>query len=66
MRTFIDFISELRTLNYVKRLMAYQPMVESVLALIGDGNWNNPEAGANRRSQAPSRSARSAVFQRYL
>ncbi|KAF9388708.1 exocyst complex component exo70 [Podila verticillata] len=87
MRTFIDFISELRnhnnpkyqampldgtvhqltsdTLNYVKRLMAYQPMVESVLTLIGDGNWNNPEAGANRRSQAPSRSAR-AVFQHYL
>ncbi|KAG0331978.1 exocyst complex component exo70 [Podila horticola] len=65
MRTFIDFITDLRTLNYVKRLMAYQPMVESVLALIGDGNWNNPEAGANRRSQAPGRSAR-AVFQHYL
>ncbi|KAF9317441.1 exocyst complex component exo70 [Podila horticola] len=65
MRTFIDFITDLRTLNYVKRLMAYQPMVESVLTLIGDGNWNNPEAGANRRSQAPGRSAR-AVFQHYL
>ncbi|KAF9303141.1 exocyst complex component exo70 [Mortierella antarctica] len=65
MRTFIDFVSDLRTLNYVKRLMAYQPMVESVLTLIGDGNWNNPDAGANRRSQAPGRSSR-AVFQHYL
>ncbi|KAG0098021.1 exocyst complex component exo70 [Podila epicladia] len=59
------FDSVFGTLNYVKRLMAYQPMVESVLNLIGDGNWNNPEAGANRRSQAPSRSSR-AVFQHYL
>ncbi|KAG0344492.1 exocyst complex component exo70 [Podila humilis] len=59
------FDSVFGTLNYVKRLMAYQPMVESVLTLIGDGNWNNPEAGANRRSQAANRS-RSAIFQHYI
>ncbi|KAF9195031.1 exocyst complex component exo70 [Haplosporangium sp. Z 767] len=90
MRTFIDFISELRnqnnpkyqampldgtvhqltsdTLNYMKRLMNYRPMVESILNLIGDGNWNNPESGGsqNRRSQAAGRSGRSVVLQHYF
>ncbi|KAF9398196.1 exocyst complex component exo70, partial [Podila epigama] len=51
------------TLNYVKRLMAYQPMVESILTLIGDGNWNNPEAGANRRSQAANPDVLEALVQ---
>ncbi|KAG0280871.1 exocyst complex component exo70 [Linnemannia exigua] len=90
MKTFIDFLGELRnhnnpkyqampldgtvhqltsdTLNYMKRLMTYQPMVESILQQMGDGNWNNPESGAsqNRRSQAAGRSGRSAVLQRYF
>ncbi|KAF9083262.1 exocyst complex component exo70 [Mortierella sp. AD031] len=90
MKTFIDFLSELRnhnnpkyqampldgtvhqltsdTLNYMKRLMSYQPMVESILNQMGDGNWNNPESGAphNRRSQAAGRSGRSAVLQHYF
>ncbi|KAF9112438.1 exocyst complex component exo70 [Mortierella sp. AM989] len=89
MRTFIDFISDVRnqnnpkyqampldgtvhqltsdTLNYMKRLVAYQLIVESVLNLIGDGNWNSSEAGAsqNRRPQA-GRSGRSAVLQHYF
>ncbi|KAF9151438.1 exocyst complex component exo70 [Linnemannia schmuckeri] len=90
MKTFIDFLGELRnhnnpkyqampldgtvhqltsdTLNYMKRLMTYQPMVESILNQMGDGNWNNPESGAsqNRRSQAAGRSGRSAVLQHYF
>ncbi|KAF9357832.1 exocyst complex component exo70 [Mortierella sp. AD094] len=90
MRTFIDFITDVRnqnnpkyqampldgtvhqltsdTLNYMKRLMNYQPMVESILNLIGDGNWNSPEGGAsqNRRSQAAGRSGRSIVLQHYF
>ncbi|KAF9906285.1 exocyst complex component exo70 [Linnemannia zychae] len=90
MKTFIDFLGELRnhnnpkyqampldgtvhqltsdTLNYMKRLMTYQPMVESILSQMGDGNWNNPESGAsqNRRSQAAGRSGRSAVLQHYF
>ncbi|KAF8937866.1 Cullin repeat-like-containing domain protein [Dissophora ornata] len=90
MRTFFDFISEVRnqnntkyqampldgtvhqltsdTLNYMRRLMNYQPMVESILNLIGDGNWNNPEGSAsqNRRSQAPGRSGRSPLLQHYF
>jgi hypothetical protein len=90
MKTFIDFLGELRnhnnpkyqampldgtvhqltsdTLNYMKRLMSYQPMVESILNQMGDGNWNNPESGAsqNRRSQAAGRSGRSAVLQHYF
>ncbi|KAG0198146.1 exocyst complex component exo70 [Mortierella sp. GBA30] len=90
MRTFIDFITDLRnqnnakyqampldgtvhqltsdTLNYIKRLMAYQPMVESILNLLGDGNWNSSEPGGpqSRRSQAAGRSGRSAVVQHYF
>ncbi|KAF9200335.1 exocyst complex component exo70 [Haplosporangium sp. Z 27] len=90
MRTFIDFISDVRnqsntkyqampldgtvhqltsdTLNYMKRLMSYQPIVESILNLIGDGNWNSPEAGAsqNRRSQAAGKSGRSTALQHYF
>ncbi|KAF9965642.1 exocyst complex component exo70 [Mortierella alpina] len=88
MRTFIDFITDLRnqnntkyqampldgtvhqltsdTLNYMKRLMSYQPMVESILNLLGDGNWNNPESATpNRRSQA-TRSNRNSVLQHYF
>ncbi|KAF9279425.1 exocyst complex component exo70 [Mortierella alpina] len=89
MRTFIDFITDLRnqnntkyqampldgtvhqltsdTLNYMKRLMSYQPMVESILNLLGDGNWNNPESATpqNRRSQA-TRSSRDSVLQHYF
>ncbi|KAG0368817.1 Cullin repeat-like-containing domain protein [Gamsiella multidivaricata] len=90
MRTFIDFLADVRnqnnpkyqampldgtvhqmtsdTLNYMKRLMNYQPMVESILNLIGDGNWNSPEAGAsqNRRPQAAGRSGRSSAMQHYF
>ncbi|OAQ24857.1 Exo70 exocyst complex subunit [Linnemannia elongata AG-77] len=90
MKTFIDFLGEIRnhnnpkyqampldgtvhqltsdTLNYMKRLMTYQQMVESILNQMGDGNWNNPESGAsqNRRSQAAGRSGRSAVLQHYF
>ncbi|KAF9939039.1 exocyst complex component exo70 [Mortierella alpina] len=90
MRTFIDFITDLRnqnntkyqampldgtvhqltsdTLNYMKRLMSYQPMVESILNLLGDGNWNNPESTTpqTRRSQATRSSNRSSVLQHYF
>ncbi|KAG9322813.1 hypothetical protein KVV02_005561 [Mortierella alpina] len=90
MRTFIDFITDLRnqnntkyqampldgtvhqltsdTLNYMKRLMSYQPMVESILNLLGDGNWNNPESATpqTRRSQATRSSNRNAVLQHYF
>ncbi|KAF9897208.1 exocyst complex component exo70 [Lobosporangium transversale] len=90
MRTFIDFLADVRsqnnskyqampldgtvhqltsdTLNYMKRLMNYQSMVESILNLIGDGNWNNSDAGApqNRRPHAAGRSGRSAVLQHYF
>ncbi|KAF9927380.1 exocyst complex component exo70 [Linnemannia zychae] len=89
-KTFIDFLSELRnhnnpkyqampldgtvhqltsdTLNYTKRLMSYQPMVESILNQMGDGNWNNTDSGASqhRRSQAAGRAGRSAVLQHYF
>jgi exocyst complex protein 7 len=51
----------------MKRLMTYQPMVESILNMIGDGNWNNPDSVAqNRRSQAASRGGRSIILQRYF
>ncbi|KAG0291132.1 exocyst complex component exo70 [Dissophora globulifera] len=90
MRTFIDFLGEVRnhnnakyqampldgavhqmtsdTLNYMRRLMNYLPMVESILNVIGDGNWNSPESGAsqNRRSQAAGRGSRSPILQHYF
>ena len=51
----------------MKRLMTYQPIVESILNMIGDGNWNNPDSAAqNRRSQAASRGGRSIILQRYF
>ncbi|KAI1316867.1 exocyst complex component exo70 [Mortierella claussenii] len=55
------------TLNYMKRLMNYQSMVESILNLIGDGNWNNPENGASQKQRPQAgRSGRSAVLQHYF
>ncbi|KAF9935090.1 Exocyst complex component 7 [Modicella reniformis] len=86
MRTFIDFISDVRnqnnpkyqampldgtvhqltsdTLNYMKRLMNYQPSVESILNLIGDGNWNTPDAGASQPRRP--RSGRNTALQNYF
>ncbi|KAL1920762.1 uncharacterized protein VTP21DRAFT_11397 [Calcarisporiella thermophila] len=38
-------VSELtsNTVNYLKRILDYRPTVESLLEVIGDGAWNNPE-----------------------
>lgn len=55
-----------QTLNYIKRLMAHQPMVESILNLIGDGSWNTPEAGASQPRRLAGRSGRSAALQHYF
>ncbi|KAF9998557.1 exocyst complex component exo70 [Entomortierella chlamydospora] len=88
MRTFVDFITDVRnqsnpkyqampldgtvhqltsdTLNYMKRLMNYQSMVESILNLIGDGSWNEAGASQSRRSQAAGRSGRNAILQHYF
>ncbi|KAF9355141.1 exocyst complex component exo70 [Mortierella sp. NVP85] len=88
MRTFIDFIADVRNQNnpkyqampldgtvhqltsdaigYIKRLMTYQTMVESILNLIGDGSWNTPEAGASQTRRSGGRSGRSAALQHYF
>ncbi|KAG0235112.1 exocyst complex component exo70 [Mortierella sp. GBA43] len=87
MRTFIDFITDVRnqnnpkyqampldgtvhqltsdTLNYIKRLMTHQPMVESILNLIGDGSWNASEAAPQAR-RSGGRSGRNAALQHYF
>ncbi|KAG0221911.1 exocyst complex component exo70 [Actinomortierella wolfii] len=90
MRSFIDFINELKnnnnskyqampldgtvhqltsdTMNYLKRLLVYQSSVDSLLTLIGDGMWNNPEAGGTPRRSTASRSGggRHAAMKHYF
>ncbi|KAG0256246.1 exocyst complex component exo70 [Actinomortierella ambigua] len=78
MRSFIDFINDLKsnnsakyqampldgtvhqltsdTMNYLKRLLTYQTSVDALLTLIGDGMWNNPDAGGTPRRSTASRS----------